>query len=427
MRRSKPSARTSVVAALALAAMLAAPSQSGATFPGSNGKIVFSVNSAAHGQNGFYTMDPDGQNLAQISSEPGGDFNPGPEYSSDGEQIVFARSVPPDVELGLMDSFGQNQALLTDNASGDVSPSFFPGGGRIAFVRVIGMGDPEIFAMDLSDRSEVPLTDNGDSDTEPSVSPDGTRIAFVRDVGGDGDVFVMNADGTNQTPMTDNAADEEAPSFSPTGEQILFARNEGMSDREIVVMPAGGGSPTPLTDTTAINSNPVFSPDGRRIAFTRFAGDTEVFVMDADGQHQVPLTDNAVTDFAPSWQPINPPALDLTAAEKQKSTKFVAVTASSNEDAAATISGTLTAPKAKPKASASKKKTFELPPVTVDLQPGQPVTLTLEVPKKGRKLLKRALKAGKKGSASITATATDDLGSTAQDSQGITIKKKKPK
>lgn len=63
--------------------------------------------------------------------------------------------------------------------------------------------------------------------------------------------------------------------------------------------------------------------------------------------------------------------------------------------------------------------------MTLELQPGLPVTLQLAVPKKGRKALKKALKAGKKGTASITATATDDLGGSAQDSQPVKIKKKK--
>jgi hypothetical protein len=63
--------------------------------------------------------------------------------------------------------------------------------------------------------------------------------------------------------------------------------------------------------------------------------------------------------------------------------------------------------------------------VTVELQPGQPATVELAVPKKARKLLKRGFKAGKKGTASITATATDDLGASSQDGQQVKLKKRK--
>ena len=109
--------------------------------------------------------------------------------------------------------------------------------------------------------------------------------------------------------------------------------------------------------------------------------------------------------------------------------RFVRVTAvSQNEDATATVGGTLKAPKApKTGAVAGKAKSFELTPVTVELQPGQPATVELAVPKKARKLLKRGFAAGKKGTASITATATDDLGASSQDGQQVKLKKKQKK
>lgn len=66
--------------------------------------------------------------------------------------------------------------------------------------------------------------------------------------------------------------------------------------------------------------------------------------MDASGQNQVPLTDNSVEDLDPDWQPLNAPAFDLSAKPKQKSARFVSVTATSqNEDATATVAGTLKA------------------------------------------------------------------------------------
>lgn len=77
----------------------------------------------------------------------------------------------------------------------------------------------------------------------------------------------------------------------------------------------------------------------------------------------------------------------------------------------------------KSRAVAAKKKRFELAPVIVELQPGQPATLDLPIPKKARKLLKRGFNAGKKGTASLTATASDDLGASSEDSQQVKLKK----
>jgi hypothetical protein len=76
-------------------------------------------------------------------------------------------------------------------------------------------------------------------------------------------------------------------------------------------------------------------------------------------------------------------------------------------------------------AAAAKAKTFELAPATVDLQPGQPASLEFLVPKAARKKLKSAFEAGKKGKATLTATATDNLGASTTDAQQVKLKKRK--
>jgi dipeptidyl aminopeptidase/acylaminoacyl peptidase len=263
-------------------------------------------------------------------------------------------------------------------------------------------------------------------DLEPAFSPDGQRIAFTRFDGTDYEIFAMDASGQNPVPLTDNSTDDFSAEFSPDGDRIAFVRYDG--DDEIFAMDADGQDQVRLTDNSVHDEFPAFSPDGERIAFRHPDGtDNEILAMDASGQNPVPLTDNSLSDDDPAWQPLNPPAFDLSAKPKQKSARFVSVTATSqNEDATATIGGTLRAPKVpREGAVAARAKSFELAPVTVELQPGQPASLDLAIPKKARKLLKRGFKAGKKGTASLTATATDDLGAPSQDSQQVKLKKKK--
>ena len=408
-------------------AMLAAvgATTAGAAFPGGNGKIAF-VRSPGMEDEEILTIDPSGQNAVALTDDTV--FEDNPAYSPDGEQIVFTRGAGTGSEIFVMDADGQNQVRLVEGPSVS-EPAFSPDGKRIVFRRYDG-NDGEIVVMDANGQNQVPLTDNSVDDQQPIFSPDGQRIVFSRFDGADYELFAMDADGQNQVPLTDSSADDVTPDVSPDGLRIVFTRIFGFNGAEIFAMDADGQNPTPLTANSVNDADPVFSPDGQQILFVRTSAmdNYELFTMDPSGQDQAPFPYSPVYDDSPSWQPLNPPALDLSGPAKQKSVKTIPVTVvSQNEDATVTIGGTVSAPKPKKRAAASKSKAFDLPPRTVELQPGQPVVVELAVPKKARKLLKKAFAAGKKGKAAITATATDDLGASSEDSHAVKLKKKPKK
>ena len=156
---------------------------------------------------------------------------------------------------------------------------------------------------------------------------------------------------------------------------------------------------------------------------------SNIAAVDSTGvdQNTTLLTSNAapVEDFAPAWQPLNPPSCDLGGDIKSKSTKKVSVTVTCpTENASVTISGSGKAPK--PRLGVAKKaKKFKLPAVTAAVPAGVPTTVVVKVSKKGQKALKKATKAGKKGKATLTATLTDDLGQSATDTTKVKFKPKK--
>lgn len=93
-----------------------------------------------------------------------------------------------------------------------------------------------------------------------------------------------------------------------------------------------------------------------------------------------------------------------------------------NENASVRLDGSLKAPK--PKAAASKSKPVTLEPLTVELQPGVPVTVDIPVAGKGKKLIKKALKGGGKPKGTVTAIATDDLGASTPHSVDVKYRTK---
>jgi dipeptidyl aminopeptidase/acylaminoacyl peptidase len=422
--------RLSAAAACAVLLLLGAMvATAGAAFPGENGKVAF-VRSPAGGDDEILTVEPSGGGQVALTDNAVSDGDP--SYSADGERIVFTGDTGVETAIVVMDADGQNPVELTRGPS-VTEPSFSPDGKRIVFRRYDG-NDGEIVVMDTDGQNQVQLTDDSVPDGDPAFSPDGQRIVFSRAAGGDDEIFIMTANGENPVPLTNNGVSDTDPDFSPDGQRIVFTRNFGFNGAEIFAMDASGQNQTPLTTNAVNDFEAVFSPDGRRILFVRTnaADFYELYTMDPDGQNaaMLPYTpESGAYDDSPTWQPLNSPAFDLSGAAKQRSAKVVTVTVvSQNEDATVALGGTVRAPKRPRAAGASaKSKTFQLSPQTIELQPGQPVTVSLAVPKKARKLLKRGFAAGKKGKATVTATAADALGGSSQDSQQVKLKKKKRK
>jgi Tol biopolymer transport system component len=422
---SSPSTVRMLIAVLAVgvASGSIAIGSAGAAFPGANGKITFT--SDRDGDDAIFVMDPDGQNPTRIATA----FTGRPTFSADGERIAFQNNPDGDFEIFVVDPDGQNQIPVTSNLMDDVQPTFAPDG-RIAF-NGDGDGDEEIFVMDADGQNQTQLTFSSmpgmDLDARPAFSPDGSRIAFTSDRHGEHEIFVMDADGQNQTRLTFNSVTDDDVAFSPDGSRLAFT-SERDGNFEIYVMDANGQNQTRLTFNSTTDDEPAFSPDGQSIAFSSSeGGDDEISVIPAAGGAPVPLTVNSADDSNPEWQPLNPPLCDLSSQAKQKSAKKVTATAvCQNEDASLAVDGSLRVPKVPAAgAAAAKARTFELAPVAADLQPRQPANLELLVPKKARKKLKAAFEAGKKGKATLTATATDDLGASTGDAQQVKLKKRK--
>jgi Tol biopolymer transport system component len=422
--------------ALAICAVSAAASalgtaSAGATFPGANGKLTFTR--TVGGLSDVWVMDEDGQNQAVLAGDPATNQRAS-SFSADGERIVFATDLPGgSTGIVVMNVDGSDPQLVTNDAH-DVGPSphFSPTGQQIVYVSA--GTNPDIAIIDVDGQNQRPLTSGPESDFNPSFSPDGQRIVFERFGGGPGgiNVWTMDPDGQNQVPLTGGSTDDVYPSFSPDGSRIVYIQAPpGDLPGGVYVMDSNGQNQMPLTNTPGVaETGPVFSPDGQKIAFAQFpsggGSDGEIIVMDAGGQNPVPLTQNSDFDNQVDWQPLNPPACSLIGPSKSKLVKEIVVTVLCvNENATANASGQLTAKV--PKSGlvlASKKKTVALSPASAAIPPDTQVPITLQIPKKGRKALKRS---GKAGNAAVSVSLTDDLGQSTTISQAIKVKPKKKK
>ena len=435
-------ARRVCAVAIALAVgVLAAAGPAHASFPGANGKIAFARFLPGSGYH-IYTMNPDGSGVTPLTD--GDTFDLRPAYSADGERIVFSRRLAgaSRSQIWVMNADGSGQApLTTDPAFDEDDPQFSPDGDRVVFERMVA-GRPQVFVMNADGSGASQLTFAGPQDAQsfdPSFSPDGSQIAFARRVPpAQSEIWVMNADGTGQRAVTSATANTSdfSPSFSPDGLRVAFDRAllGTPNDENVYAVNLDGSGLGQLTNGPGQDLEPAFSPDGTKIVVDRqdqtYSQYSDIVVAGSSGLDQpvTPLTQNSsangVYDSSPDWQPLNPPACTVVGNSKQ-SRKQVVFSISCDENATLVAQGTGRVPKVPKGAVASKRKKFTIPPVTVQLPGTGQTQVSVPIPKKGRKLLKQATKAGKKGKAAITITTTDDLGQSSTFSLDVKFNSKK--
>jgi TolB protein len=291
-----------------------------ATFPGQNGKIVFThfVDGNDESTADIYTVSPNGRHLRNLTPDsPAADD--APSWSADGRMIAFwsTRRGPGnptgDQEIFVMNANGSGLRQVTKNKVDDGGPAWSPNGDRLVFHRFPGDGTgADLFTVRVNGRGERNLTRSpGIGDLHGVWSPDGREILFMRDdSGSENDIATIRPDGSNLQTLTATDTDEEGPDWSPDGKRIVFQWNAPAhaEDYEVYVMLRDGSSlPTRLTMTEGFT--PVWSPDGRQILFSnnprpRRRGDVpQLFTMGADGSSQKRVRPG-FDGHHPDWQPV---------------------------------------------------------------------------------------------------------------------------
>jgi Tol biopolymer transport system component/serine/threonine protein kinase/tetratricopeptide (TPR) repeat protein len=229
-----------------------------------------------------------------------------PDWSPDGQRIVFASDRDGALDLYLMNADGSDVRRLTHNTAEDFAPAWSPDGGKIAFTSKRD-GNDEIYVMDADGSNQTNISRNPASDSRPAWSPDGKRIVFMSNRDSDQpdnfDIYLMSTDGSNIVRLTDDPKFDGDPAWSPDGGKIAFASDRS-GNFEIYLMNTDGSEQRNITNNPAFDSKPVWSPDGSRIAFiSNRSGNFNVYVMNADGTNVRNIINTTETDDEPGWAP----------------------------------------------------------------------------------------------------------------------------
>jgi hypothetical protein len=208
----------------------------------------------------IYVNNVSGNSLTRLTNTPGEDNKPA--WSPDGARLVFASArndagcdVDCKFELYLMDADGSQQANLTNHPANDDSPDWSPDGQQILFSSDRD-GNDEIYTWDLREQVLTRLTNHPERDTSPVWSPDGRRIAFESYRDGNFEIYVMDADGTNPRRLTKNAIWDAWPAWSPDGARLVFASQRDGADFDLYTITAEGGHEIRLTDDPTVDLHP---------------------------------------------------------------------------------------------------------------------------------------------------------------------------
>jgi Tol biopolymer transport system component len=194
---------------------------------------------------------------------------------------VWLRWRPRGIELP-----SPRQVSLNSVLGREVSPSFSPDGGQIAYAWDGEKGDNWDIYLKMIGSPEIRrLTTDPTPDCAPSWSPDGRQIAFVRSQPGadpaipalddafQGTIHLVSPIGGSDRKLSDFPV-HSTLSWSPDGRWLAAGRYASPTESDpgaagIYLIPVDGGEPRLLTSAKAPASHyaPAFSPDGRHLAY----------------------------------------------------------------------------------------------------------------------------------------------------------------
>jgi len=248
--------RTSIAVGAAAVLSLLAATPAAATFPGANGRIAF-THQSADGHGAIATINPDGSDLRQLG--PGGS----PAWSADGRRIVYGYKG----DIYVMRADGSNKRQITFTPRAELNPSFSLGGGRIAYwqngTRFSAYARVMTIRLDGSDQHTLVGEGQGSS---PEWAPNGRHIAYVGSTPGEHGpgIWTMRPDGSHRREVYFPGGHGihgifGSPHYAPDSRSIVFTQ----ADPEVIMkVGAFGNNPHEVNSEPINRAGSQISPDG---------------------------------------------------------------------------------------------------------------------------------------------------------------------
>ncbi|MEZ4769766.1 MAG: hypothetical protein R2844_15210 [Caldilineales bacterium] len=235
--------------------------------------IVFSTDRDDPTNAQLYLMDADGSNQRPLMPFTPADYL-GARWSPDGQWILFHSNLDVDgvpwFNVYKVRPDGSDLTDLTNSVDNSFRPDWSPDGERIVFMSERD-GNRELYVMNADGSNPVRLTDNVGDDNQPRWSPDGSTILFESNRDGANTVlYLMDA------PPADVAGPQEESirllsfpgfnsqngSWADGGKMIVFSADRDSTHNQnwdVYIMPADASEIHRLTGGEALDRFPVWT------------------------------------------------------------------------------------------------------------------------------------------------------------------------
>lgn len=187
--------------------------------------------------------------------------------SPDGSRIAFNALINGGGdEILTIGIDGGEPVRVTNHPADDWGPDWSPDGETIVFSSSRD-GDFDLFTVDAGGGEATRLLDLDGLQGAPAWSPDGSLIAFGSSEHGNFDIYVIASDGSRLRAVSSHEADEGGPVWSPDGQAIAFSSSRD-GNNEVYVADLSGGEFENVTANPAAHDGwggIAWAPDGRTI------------------------------------------------------------------------------------------------------------------------------------------------------------------
>jgi TolB protein len=136
-----------------------------------------------------------------------------PNYSPDGQWIIFTSDRGGGPQIYRMPASGGQAQRMTFEGSYNVSPRHSPDGKSFTFIQRQGSRF-SVAVQDFASRQMQLLTDGG-VDESPSFAPNGRMILYASEVRGRGILAAVSSDGRVKQRFSESAGDVREPAWGP--------------------------------------------------------------------------------------------------------------------------------------------------------------------------------------------------------------------